>query len=51
MIILTDVTTIAVIINPISISESESPLVLKASINAINDAVTNVTRQNNMSKI
>jgi hypothetical protein len=51
MIIFRDVTTIAVIINPIIMPDDESPLVLNASMKALNDAVTNVTRQNKMSKI
>lgn len=44
-----EVTTIAVIINPINTPDSASPLVLKASIKARNDPVTNVTKQNMMS--
>lgn len=44
-----EVTTIAVIINPINTPDSASPLVLKVSIKARNDPVTNVTKQNMMS--
>lgn len=47
--ILIEVTTIAAIINPTKIPESPSPLDLKLSINARNEPVTNVTRQNIMS--
>lgn len=49
--ILSEVTTIAAIINPMKIPESPSPLDLNASINARNEPVTNVIKQNIMSNM
>jgi hypothetical protein len=46
-----EVITIAIIMRAIKIPDEESPLVLNVYIKALNDPVTNVTKQNIMSKI